>query len=91
MITKVRVVPVENSGTRVVAVAELIIEDQFVIHDVRVINGRDGIFVAMPSRLGNDGIFRDIVHPISREARERLNDAVLGEYRRTLGKVSCAG
>jgi len=82
MITKVMMLPSRDPDSRVLATADLMLEDGIVIHDVKVIEGREGLFVAMPSRLGNDGRFRDVVHPTTRAAREMLNDLVLGEYRR---------
>jgi len=82
MITKVTVRPVRDPDSRVLAAAELMLDDGLVIHDVKVIEGRNGLFVAMPSRLGNDGRFRDVVHPTTRAARKRLDDLVLGEFRK---------
>ena len=82
MIKKVNVKLLRDPGNRVLATAELILDDGLVIHDLKVIEGRNGLFVAMPSRLGNDGEFRDVVHPTTRALRKKLDDMVLAEYRR---------
>ena len=58
----------------------------FVIHGVRVLKGEGGLFVSMPARQGNDGIFRDTAHPISRPFARRLNAAVLSAYQAFLGR-----
>ena len=60
----------------------------FVIHNMRVIEGKNGLFVAMPSRKKKDGTHQDIVHPITPEMRQKIEDSVLGEYKKT---VSSAG
>lgn len=62
------------------AVASVTIDGEFVIHDVRVVEGHNGLFVAMPSRKTPEGEFRDIAHPITTEARERIQDAVLRAF-----------
>ena len=82
MITNVTISPSKDPAGRVLATAELMLDDGLVIHDVKVIEGRNGRFVAMPSRLGNDGRFRDVVHPTTRASRKKLDDMVLNEYRR---------
>ena len=77
-ITKVTLRPV--SMNKVCAIASIVIDDAFVIHDLRVVNGDKGLFVAMPSRKLPNGEFRDICHPINAEARERLQEAVLEQF-----------
>jgi stage V sporulation protein G len=62
------------------AIVSVTLNDQFVIHDVRIIEGSNGLFVAMPSRRMPGGGFRDIAHPISSEARKHLQQAVLDAY-----------
>jgi stage V sporulation protein G len=59
------------------AVASVTLDGEFVIHDVKVVEGLKGLFVAMPSRKTPDGEFRDVAHPITQEARERIQRAVL--------------
>ncbi len=77
-ITKVTLRPV--SMNKVCAIASIVIDDAFVIHDLRVVNGDKGLFVAMPSRKLPNGEFRDVCHPINAAARERLQEAVLEQF-----------
>ena len=77
-ITKVTLRPVAMN--KVCAIASIVLDDQFVIHDLRVVNGDKGLFVAMPSRKLPNGEFRDICHPISSEARTTIQDAVLAQF-----------
>lgn len=80
-ITDVRIRLVEQEG-RVRAVASITIEDEFVVHDIKVIEGTNGLFIAMPSRKSQSGEFRDIAHPISTETRTKIQDAILEAYNR---------
>ncbi|TCP52707.1 stage V sporulation protein G [Tumebacillus sp. BK434] len=64
------------------AIASITIDNEFVIHDIRIIDGNNGMFVAMPSKRTPDGEFRDIAHPISSETRQKIQDAILNEYYR---------
>ncbi len=77
-ITKVTLRPVAMN--KVCAIASIVIDDVFVIHDLRVVNGDKGLFVAMPSRKLPSGEFRDICHPINSDARQLIQDAVLSEF-----------
>jgi stage V sporulation protein G len=77
-VTKVTLRPV--SMNKVCAIASVVLDEQFVIHDLRVVNGEKGLFVAMPSRKLPNGDFRDICHPINAEARQQLQDAVLAQF-----------
>src|SRR5512140_1625694 len=65
---------------KVCAIASVVIDDQFVIHDLRVVNGDKGLFVAMPSRKLPNGEFRDICHPINTDTRTRIQEAVLAQF-----------
>ncbi|MFH1958645.1 MAG: septation regulator SpoVG [bacterium] len=58
----------------------------FVIHNLRVIEGKNGLFVAMPSRKKKDGTHQDIAHPITPEMRKKIEDAVLGEFKKTVAE-----
>lgn len=80
-ITDVRLRRVNTDG-RMKAIASITIDDEFVVHDIRVIDGNNGMFVAMPSKRTPDGEFRDIAHPISSATREKIQTAVLEEYER---------
>jgi len=78
-ITDVRLRRVNSEG-RMKAIASITIDNEFVVHDIRVIDGNNGMFVAMPSKRTPDGEFRDIAHPISSTTREKIQAAVLAEY-----------
>jgi stage V sporulation protein G len=80
-ITDVRLRRVNTEG-RMKAIASITIDNEFVVHDIRVIDGNNGMFVAMPSKRTPDGEFRDIAHPISSATREKIQSAVLAEYER---------
>lgn len=77
-ITKVTLRPVAMN--KVCAIASVVIDDQFVVHDLRVVNGDKGLFVAMPSRKLPNGEFRDICHPINTDARNKIQQAVLDQF-----------
>lgn len=80
-ITDVRLRRVNTEG-RMRAIASITIDNEFVVHDIRVIDGNNGMFVAMPSKRTPDGEFRDIAHPITSSTREKIQVAVLAEYER---------
>ena len=72
-----------NSESRMKAISSITLDDEFVIHDIRVIDGNNGLFVAMPSRRTPDGEFRDIAHPINSNMRAKIQSAVLAKYEQT--------
>lgn len=78
-VTDVRVRKVLLAG-RMKAIVSVTLDDSFVIHDVKVVEGNNGLFVAMPSRKTPDGEFRDIAHPITSSARALIQTAVLSAY-----------
>ncbi|WP_438314074.1 septation regulator SpoVG [Sporosarcina sp. FA9] len=78
-VTDVRLRRVETEG-RMRAIASITFNDEFVVHDIRVIDGDEGFFVAMPSKRTPDGEFRDIAHPIKSSARMKIQKAVLDAY-----------
>ncbi|MGD9677794.1 MAG: septation regulator SpoVG [Vulcanibacillus sp.] len=78
-VTDVRLRKVNTEG-RMRAIASITFDNEFVVHDIRVIDGNNGMFVAMPSKRTPDGEFRDIAHPISSSTREKIQAAVLDEY-----------
>lgn len=82
-ITDVRVRKLLTEG-KMKAIVSVTLDDAFVIHDVKVVDGQNGLFVAMPSRKTPNGEFRDIAHPISQEARDILQQKVLEKYEETL-------
>ncbi|QOR34508.1 septation regulator SpoVG [Clostridium sp. 'deep sea'] len=80
-VTEVRIRRVNNTG-RMRAIASITIDDQFVVHDLRIIEGNNGLFVAMPSRKTSNGEFKDIAHPICTEMRQHIHDQIMAEYER---------
>lgn len=79
-ISDVRVRLVKKDENRLKAVASITIDECFVVHDIKVIDGKDGYFISMPSRKTPDGEYKDIVHPINTETREQIKDAILVAY-----------
>ena len=69
-----------NGSSRLKAVAEITIEGVFVVHGLRVIEGNNGLFVAMPSRQVGENVYKDIAHPINAETRQFIEEAVLKAY-----------
>jgi stage V sporulation protein G len=84
-VTDVRIRKMNNEG-KMKAIVSITLEEQFVIHDVRVIEGNNGLFVAMPSKRTPEGEFKDIAHPITSQMRELVQSAVLMAYSSELGK-----
>lgn len=78
-VTDVRLRKVETDG-RMRAIASITLDGEFVVHDIRVIEGNEGLFVAMPSKRTPEGEFRDVAHPINTSARMKVQDAVLSAY-----------
>ena len=78
-ITDVRVRKIDKEG-KMRAIVSITIDDEFVIHDIKVIEGDKGLFIAMPSRMANDGEYRDIAHPINSETRAGLQELILKKY-----------
>lgn len=79
IITNVRLKKVDGHN-RLKAIAAITIDDCFVVHELRVIEGDNGLFVAMPSRQLPEGDFRDIAHPINIETRDMIEKAIIDEY-----------
>jgi stage V sporulation protein G len=84
-VTDVRIRKMHNEG-KMKAIVSITLEEQFVIHDVRVIEGNNGLFVAMPSKRTPEGEFKDIAHPITSQMRELIQSAVLLAYSSELEK-----
>ena len=81
---KIRTVNAENSKLK--AVASIIIDDCLAIHDIKIIEGDNGEFIAMPSRKTPNGEFKDITHPINSQTREVMREAILAAYQRHLAE-----
>ncbi len=86
-ITDVRVRLVSNDDAKLKAVASITIDDCLVVHDIKVINGREGMFISMPNRKRPDGEYKDIVHPINTETREELKKVILDAYEQEVNKA----
>ena len=78
-ITDVRVRKISKEG-KMKAVVSVTIDDEFVVHDIKVIEGEKGLFIAMPSRKASDGEYRDIAHPINSHTRELIQNLILEKY-----------
>lgn len=81
-ITDVRVRRITKEG-KMKAVVSVTLDDEFVVHDIKVIEGEKGLFIAMPSKKSVDGEFRDIAHPISSDTREKMQKIILEAYEKT--------
>lgn len=79
-ITSVNVTKVEKENSRLKGIASVLLDDCFAIHDIRIIEGDNGLFIAMPSRQTSIGGYRDIVHPINPETRDMFEEIIIGEY-----------
>ena len=78
-ITDVRIKKLDGDS-KLKAVASITFDDEFVVHDIKVISGQAGLFVAMPSRKANDGTFKDTAHPIVTSLREEISRVILAAY-----------
>lgn len=85
-VTDVRVRKVTEES-KMKAIVSVTFDDEFVVHDIKVIDGINGIFIAMPSRKMPDGEFRDIAHPISPTTRRKIQEAVFLEYEKSLAEL----
>ena len=79
-ITDIRIRLVTKDESKLKAVASFTIDNAFVVHDVKVIDGNNGLFIAMPSKQSPGGEYRDIVHPLNTETREQMSSAILAAY-----------
>ena len=84
-ITDVRVRRVAKEG-KMKAVVSITIDEEFVVHDIKVIEGEKGLFIAMPSRKATDGDYSDIAHPINSETREKIQGIILQKYEQVLAE-----
>ena len=85
-ITDVRVRKVDKEG-KMKAVVSITIDDEFVVHDIKVIDGEKGLFIAMPSKKSADGEYRDIAHPINSDTRDKIQQIVLEKYEQALAEA----
>ena len=88
-ITDVRVRKVAKEG-KMKAVVSITMDEEFVVHDIKVIEGEKGLFIAMPSRKATDGEYRDIAHPINSDTRERIQNIILEKYDEVMAEDAIA-
>lgn len=89
-ITDIRVRKISHDG-KMKAVISITLDNEFVVHDIKVIEGEKGLFIAMPSRRAADGQYRDIAHPINSDTRTKIQDLILEEYKKAVdleGEIS---
>ena len=84
-ITDVRVRKITKEG-KMKAIVSITLDEEFVVHDIKVIEGEKGLFIAMPSRKSADGEYRDIAHPISSSTRDNMQRIILESYEKALGE-----
>lgn len=78
-VTNVKVKKI-NTTMRAKGIASVVLDDCICINDIKIIEGKNGVFIAMPSRRQSDGTFKDIAHPVNNETREKISEAILAEY-----------
>ena len=83
-ITDIRISLIPNRESKLKAVASITIDDCFVVHDIKVLEGNQGYFVSMPSRKTPEGEYKDVAHPINTPTREEINKLVLAKYEEEL-------
>ena len=83
-ISDIRIRLIKKDDTKLKAVASIIIDDCFAVHDIKIISGQDGDFIAMPSRKTPDGEFKDIAHPINSGTRDSIQRVILEQYEKAL-------
>lgn len=84
-ITDVRVRKITKEG-KMKAIVSITLDDEFVVHDIKVIEGEKGLFIAMPSKKSTDGEFRDVAHPIKSSTRDLIQQIILESYERALAE-----
>lgn len=89
-ITDVRVRKIAKEG-KMKAIVSITLDDEFVVHDIKVIEGEKGLFIAMPSKKAVDGEYRDIAHPINSTTRENIQRLILARYEKALEEPEEAG
>jgi stage V sporulation protein G len=83
-ITDIRIRLITNEESKLKAVASITIDDCFVVHDIKVLEGNQGFFVSMPSRKNAEGEYKDVAHPINTPTREEINKLILAKYEEEL-------
>lgn len=86
-ITDVRIRKI-STDSKMKAIVSVTFDGEFVVHDIKVIEGKNGLFIAMPSRKTPNGEFKDITHPINTDTRQKIQDTILSEYERVKSQIS---
>lgn len=86
-ITDIRIRLITNEDSKLKAVASITIDDCFVVHDIKVLEGNQGYFISMPNRKNPDGNYRDVAHPINTPTREEINKLILAKYEEEKAKA----
>lgn len=89
-ITDIKVRKIADEG-KMKCIVSVTFDDLFVVHDIKVIEGQNGLFIAMPSRKVKEGVFRDIAHPINAEMRKIVEDAIIEEYQKAVESSETSG
>lgn len=90
IITDVRIRKITTEG-KMKAIVSITLDNEFVVHDIKIIEGQSGNFIAMPSRRTPDGEFKDIAHPINTETREKIQKSILDEYEKVKNEEQVEG
>lgn len=85
-ISDVRIRLTQKDDSKLKAVASITIDECFVVHDIKIIEGTDDLFIAMPSRKTNNGEYKDVAHPLNTETREELKNKILSAYQAEINK-----
>ena len=85
-ITDVRIRKITDEG-KMKAVVSITFDEEFVVHDIKIIDGQNGLFIAMPSRKMGEGEFKDIAHPLNSETRNKIKDAIFAEYEKVIAET----
>lgn len=80
-ITSVKVKKIEKEDSKMKGIASIFLDDEIAIHDIRILEGNSGLYIAMPSRKKSTGEYKDIAHPLNQEVRSNFENAILSEYR----------
>lgn len=89
-ITSVNIRRIDKEGSRMKGIASVLLDDCFAVHDIRIIEGEKGLFIAMPSKKTNSGEYRDVAHPINPEVRAMFEETLLKAYNETNEEASDA-
>lgn len=84
-ITDIRIRKITTDG-KMKAIVSVTFDNEFVVHDIKIIEGQNGLFIAMPSRKTPDGEFKDIAHPINTDTREKIQGSILDAYEKALNE-----